>query len=61
MERLLKLHHSSITLKRAQEITYNMYQLNYRLPNSKTEKKQILNMDKEQRELYEIVIKWDIL
>jgi len=61
MERLLKLHQSSITLKRAQEITYNMYQLNYRLPNSKTEKKQILNMDKEQRELYEIVMKRDIL
>ena len=60
MERLLKLH-QSITLKRAQEITYNMYQLNYRLPNSKTEKKQILNMDKEQRELYEIVMKRDIL
>jgi transposase len=57
MERLLKLHHSSITLKRAQEITYNMYQLNYRLPNSKVVKNQILNMDKEQCELYEIVMK----
>jgi len=61
MERILKLHHSSITLKRAQEITYNMYQLNYRLPNSKVVKNQILNMDKEQRELYEIVMKPDNL
>jgi transposase len=61
MERLLKLHNSSITLKRAQEITYNMYQLNYRLPNSKIVKNLILNMDKDQQELYEIVMKPDIL
>ncbi|MEN6619335.1 MAG: hypothetical protein ABFC28_07565 [Rikenellaceae bacterium] len=61
MERLLKLHHSSITLKRAQEITYNMYQLNYRLPNSKVVKNLIMNMDKDQQELYEIVMKPDIL
>ena len=61
MERLLKLHHSSITLKRAQEITYNMYQLNYSLPNSKVVKNQVLNMDSEQRELYEIVMNRDNL
>lgn len=61
MERLLKLHRSSITLKRAQEITYNMYQLNYRLPNSKVVKNQILNMDTEQRELYEVVMNRDNL
>ena len=61
MERLLKLNHSSITLKRAQEITYNMYQLNYRLPNTKVFKNQILNMDKDQQELYEIVMKREIL
>jgi len=61
MERLLKLHYSSITLKRAQEITYNMYQLNYSLPNSKVVKNQVLNMDTEQRELYEIVMNRDNL
>ena len=61
MERLLKMHHSSITLKRAQQITYNMYQLIYRLPNSKVVRNQILNMDDDQKELYEIVMKPEIL
>ncbi|KAA6317487.1 hypothetical protein EZS27_032364 [termite gut metagenome] len=55
LERLLKSNRSSISVKRAQEITYNMYQLSYQLPNSKEIKNQILNMDEQQRELYQLV------
>lgn len=56
LERLLKENKSSISLKRAQEITYNMYQIVYQLPNSKDTKAQILKMDKEQHELYGIIM-----
>ncbi|MDR0824864.1 MAG: IS1634 family transposase [Prevotella sp.] len=55
LERLLQANQSSISLKRAQEITYNMYQLTYQLPNSKEIKNQILNMDEQQQELYMLV------
>jgi transposase len=57
LERILKKNKSGITLLRAQELTFNMYQLVYELPKSKTYKTQILQMDNEQKELYEMVIK----
>lgn len=57
LERILKKNKSGITLLRAQELTFNMYQLVYELPKSKTSKTQILQMDNEQKELYEMVIK----
>ena len=57
LERILKKNKSDITLLRAQELTFNMYQLVYQLPKSKITKTQILQMDKEQRELYEMVDK----
>jgi transposase len=56
MERMLKHAKSEITVKRAQELTKNMYQLTYRLPNTKTTNTKILNMDCEQQELYDIVM-----
>jgi transposase len=55
LERLLKEKQSSLSLKRAQEITFNMYQIVYTLPKSKTPIKQILQMDQEQQELYDLV------
>ena len=58
MERMLKHSKSQITLKRAQELTKTMYQLTYRLPNSHLTKTKILGMDREQKELYNLVIKW---
>jgi transposase len=59
MERMLLKHaKSNITLKRAQELTKTMYQLTYRLPNSKLVKKKILGMDAEQKELYDMVKRW---
>jgi len=48
---------SAISLKRAQELTQNMYQITYTLPESKQTKSKLLNMDKEQAELYQIVYK----
>ena len=55
LERLLKAKKSDITLARAQEITKNMYQLTYTLPQSGLTKTALLKMDDEQRELYDIV------
>jgi len=56
LERLLKARKSGISLKRAQEITHNMYQIIYQLPNSKQTKNQMLKMDKEQQELFDIIL-----
>lgn len=55
LERVLKKSNSKISLKRAAELTHNMYQLNIILPESKYERKIILNMNEEQRELYRII------
>ena len=56
LERLLVASKSTISLKRAQELTYNMYQIVYQLPNSKDTKVQLLKMDPEQQELYNTII-----
>ncbi|GHT18461.1 hypothetical protein FACS189429_5030 [Bacteroidia bacterium] len=58
MERILKHAKSDITLKRAQELTKNMYQLTYQLPKSRLIRTKILNMDSEQRQLYDMVALW---
>jgi transposase len=55
LERLLKANKSAISIKRAQQITNNMYQIVYKLPNSKDTKTQMLKMDPEQQELYDII------
>lgn len=55
LERLLKAKKSSLSLIRAQEITHNMYQIIYQLPQSKDTKTKILKMDREQQELYDII------
>lgn len=57
LERLLKARKSGLSLKRAQEITHNMYQINYQLPNTKETKNQKLKMDREQQELFDIIMK----
>ena len=56
LERLLKAGESELSLKRAQEITHNMYQINYQLPHTKETKNQMLKMDREQQELFDIII-----
>jgi len=57
LERILNKEKSDISLKKAAEITHNMYQLNYTLPESKQIKSILLKMDEVQSELYQIINK----
>ena len=57
LERVLYKEKSDISLKRARELTQNMYQITYTLPESKQTKSKLLSMDEEQAELYRIVYK----
>ncbi len=55
LERLLKEAKSNLSVKRAVELTHNMYQITYMLPQSKHTKSNLLKMDDEQNDLYNIV------
>jgi hypothetical protein len=57
LERVLYAEKSSLSLKRAAELTHNMYQITYILPDSNHIKSKLLNMDDEQAELYQIINK----
>lgn len=57
LERILYENNSSISLKIAAEITHNMYQVEYKLPDSKHSKSILLKMDEKQQELYDLVHK----
>jgi hypothetical protein len=48
---------SSLSLKKASELTHNMYQITYTLPEAKITKSRLLTMDAEQNELYKIINK----
>ncbi len=58
LERVLHKEKSSISVSRAVELTQNMYQINYVLPDSKHSRKILLKMDEEQEELYRIISKY---
>ena len=58
LERVLYAAKSSLSLKKAAEITHNMYQITYTLPESKHTKSKLLNMDEQQTELYQIISKF---
>jgi transposase len=58
LERVLKEENASISLKMASEITHNMYQLTYQLPDSRHIKSVMLKMDEQQSELYQIIQKY---
>jgi len=55
LERVLYAQKSSLSLKKASELTHNMYQITYTLPESKHTKTKLLKMDQEQAELYQLV------
>ena len=55
LERLLKDAKSALTVYRAQELTKNMYAINYELPKSNLRERVMLGMDDEQRELYNVI------
>jgi transposase len=57
LERVLYEEKSTLSLKKAAEVTHNMYQITYTLPESKHTKSRLLNMDDEQAELYRIICK----
>ena len=58
LERVLKVEGSYLSVKRAAEITHNMYQINVTLPESKHMKSILLKMSQEQGDLYQITLKY---
>jgi transposase len=58
LDRMLKKEKSKLSLKKASDITHNIYELTYRLPNANITKSQLLKMDEEQIELYGIIQKY---
>ena len=57
LERILYKEKSNLSLRKAAELTHNMYQITYTLPESKHTKSKLLKMDEEQAELYQIIEK----
>jgi transposase len=57
LERALYHAKSTLSLKKASEVTHNMYQITYTLPASKHTQTHLLKMDQEQQELYDIIQK----
>lgn len=55
LERILYQSKSTLSLKKAAELTHNMYQITYTLPISKHTQKHLLKMDKDQQELFDII------
>ena len=58
LERILALEGSSMSIRKAAELTHNMYQINYTLPDSKQIRSNLLKMTPDQVELYEIISKY---
>jgi transposase len=57
LERVLYAEKSTLSLKKAAELTQNMYQITYTLPESGHTKTRLLTMDPKQQELYDIIMK----
>jgi len=57
LERVLYQEKSNLSLKKAAELTHNMYQITFTLPESKHTKSKLLKMDDQQAELYNITLK----
>ena len=57
LERVLYKEQSTLSLKKSAELTHNMYQITYTLPESKHTKTKLLKMDDKQVELYQIISK----
>jgi transposase len=58
LERVLLLEKAQLSLKKASEITHNIYQVTFTLPESKQTKTKLLNMDDQQQLLFDIVQKY---
>ena len=57
LERTLKNEKSNLSIERSKELTHNMYEITYTLPESKHTKSKLLRMDDEQAKLYQIIQK----
>ena len=57
LERVLYKEKSTLSLKKAAELTHNMYQVTYTLPESKHVQSKLLKMDDQQALLYQIIQK----
>jgi transposase len=57
LERILYTEKSTLSVKRAAELTHNIYQITYTLPDSKHTKSRLLKMDDQQADLYHIIQK----
>lgn len=57
LERILYKEKSTLSLKKAAELTHNMYQITYKLPESRHTQSTLLKMDDQQAELYRIILK----
>lgn len=57
LERILYKEKSNLSVKKAAELTHNMYQITYTLQESKHTKTKLLKMDEQQAELYQIIEK----
>ncbi len=57
LERTLKNEKSNLSIERSRELTHNMYEITYTLPESKHTKSRLLRMDDEQAELFQIIQK----
>jgi hypothetical protein len=55
LETALYASKSTLSLKRAAEITHNIYQITYQLPDSKRTQSQLLKTDEQQSELLQII------
>jgi len=55
LERALKKSGVEFSVKKASEITRNLYQIKYRLPNSRTQVTKTLKMDENQQKLIEVI------
>lgn len=57
LERLLQKHQAGFSPHRAAELTHNMYEVEYTLPQSRQQRLTLLKMDFQQNRLYEIIRK----
>jgi transposase len=57
LERILYKEKSALSLKKAAELTHNMYQITYTPPEPKHTKTKLLKMDDEHTQLYSIIVK----
>ena len=55
LERRLHLASVPISPQRAAELTQTIYEMTFRLPNDPQERRTLLQMDKEQRRLYDLL------